>query len=193
MHLSLYHLPPHPVLFWALLASDSSFSSKNHCNFSEVPSACSHFPSWEMVICRLGPLVHGDVHAPHSRCSWLCSPLPSTFCQSISVLFSRALNLCFQNSKRRRSCVSDTHSACPVPYCQGSNSSTQPHEWQLLLKLLQKRASKAQQDTWEMRTEKQGQKFGNWMCLILPVLSEANDLHYLGDQRALLALLSALV
>lgn len=87
-----------------------------------------------MVICRLGPLVHGGVNAPHSQGSRLCFLLPSNFCQniySVQVPFSRGPYLCFHNFKRRRSCVSDTHSSCPVAYCQDSNSSTWPHEWQL--------------------------------------------------------------
>lgn len=53
-----------------------------------------------------------------------------------------------------------------------------------------KRAPKAQQETWEMRTEKQlphqEQKLRNWICFIFPieVLCETNDLHYLCGQRA---------
>lgn len=64
-----------------------------------------------MVLCRLGPLVHGGVNAPHSQDSWLCFPLPGNFCQSIysvQVPFSKGPYFCFHNFKRRRSCLSDT-------------------------------------------------------------------------------------
>lgn len=66
----------------------------------------THFSSWKMVICRLGPLVHLYVNALHSQSFLHCFPLPRNFwksSQSVRVPFASGPCLHLYNLKRSRS------------------------------------------------------------------------------------------